>query len=87
MAMHFVEFAFRTRTAAPWKRQTVQPVTAGAWHGFFVRFEVAESAGSHGMDSVFMRSSPVFRRTPSPVGQIAEHASPNKKDAGGPRGN
>ena len=30
---------------APWKRQTVQPVTAGAMHGRLVRFEVAEQRG------------------------------------------
>jgi hypothetical protein len=30
---------------APWNRQTVQPVTAGAMHRFLVRFDVAEHRG------------------------------------------
>jgi hypothetical protein len=56
---------------ALWKRQTVQPFTAGATQGFFVRFEVAEQRGSFGTDRP--RSwgyVPLLRQAPPPRGDI-----------------
>ena len=43
--IHAVRSPFGPPPRAPWKRQTVQPVTAGAMHGRLVRFEVAEQRG------------------------------------------
>jgi hypothetical protein len=46
-----LRFPFGPPPRAPWKRQTVQPRTAGALHRSRVRFEVAEQRGAPAMST------------------------------------
>ncbi len=52
---------------APWNRHTVQPLTAGALHRSFDRFEVAEQRRARFISSTrFMRLPVLFARSPTP---------------------